>query len=449
MTHLSLRLRLIAGFILLTLTCWGIAGLLSWYQTRHNVNELFDTQQMLFAKRLATMNPAEIKPESPSLPKTKNLVRNHHGQQEDDALAFAIFTRRGEMVLNDGENGKDFIFNYSRNGFTDGRLRDDDDKWRLVWLSTADDRYVVVVGQEWEYRKDLVLDIVKTNLMPWLFALPIMLLLLFWLITRELSPLQRITTQLRQRTPEEGTPLDIHNVPQEVLPLVNELNHLFARVNDMLVRERRFTSDAAHELRSPLAALKVQTEVAQLAHDDEDVRRHALTNLDKGIDRATRLVDQLLTLSRLDSESLLNGQQTIQLQALMRQVVIDHYHQAKTAGIELTLDLPDNPVNRQGHPLLLTLLIRNLLDNAIRYSHAGSIIRLQLTPHGFQVTDEGPGISDEALTRIGERFFRPPGQEKSGSGLGISIVNNIAKLHGMRVNFANRPEGGLQVSINW
>ncbi|MFC3393807.1 quorum sensing histidine kinase QseC [Brenneria rubrifaciens] len=446
MTHLSLRLRLIAGFILLTLICWGIAGLLSWYQTRHNVNELFDTQQMLFAKRLATMNPGEIKAGSPSLPKTKNLER---GQQEDDALAFAIFTRDGEMVLNDGENGKDFIFNNSRNGFSDGRLRDDDDQWRLVWLSTADDRYVVVVGQEWEYRQEMVLDIVKTNLMPWLFALPVMLLLMFWLITRELSPLQRITSQLRQRPPEADTPLDIQHVPKEVRPLVNELNHLFTRISDMLVRERRFTSDAAHELRSPLAALKVQTEVVQLAHDDEAVRLHALTNLDKGIDRATRLVDQLLTLSRLDSESLQNGRQTIQLQELMRQVVIDHYHQAKTAGIELMLDLPNDPVSRQGHPLLLTLLIRNLLDNAIRYSHAGGTIRLQLTSQGFQVIDEGPGISDDALTRIGERFFRPPGQKKSGSGLGISIVNNIAKLHGMRVTFANRSEGGLKVRVNW
>nr|WP_113867091.1 quorum sensing histidine kinase QseC [Brenneria salicis]NMN93327.1 two-component system sensor histidine kinase QseC [Brenneria salicis ATCC 15712 = DSM 30166]RBP61628.1 two-component system sensor histidine kinase QseC [Brenneria salicis ATCC 15712 = DSM 30166]RLM30421.1 two-component system sensor histidine kinase QseC [Brenneria salicis ATCC 15712 = DSM 30166] len=448
MMHLSLRLRLIAGFMLLTLICWGIAGLLSWYQTRHNINELFDTQQMLFAKRLATINPADTDAGSPSLPKTKKLAGDHRGQQEDDALAFAIFTRTGQMVLNDGENGKDFIFDNTRNGFTDGRLRDDNDRWRMVWLKTGDNRYVVVVGQEWEYRQDMVWDIVKTNLTPWLAALPIMLALLFWLITRELSSLKQITAQLLQRPPDEATPLETNNIPQEVRPLVNALNHLFARVNDMLVRERRFTSDAAHELRSPLAALKVQTEVAQLAHDDETVRRHALTNLDKGIDRATRLVDQLLTLSRLDSESLLNGQQTVQLQELMRQVVIDHYQQAKAAGIELTLDLSDVPVSRHGHPLLLTLLIRNLLDNAIRYSHAGGAIHLQLTPHGFQVTDEGPGIGDDALARIGERFFRPPGQEKSGSGLGISIVNNIAKLHGMRVTFVNRPEGGLKVAVN-
>ncbi|AIA69028.1 quorum sensing histidine kinase QseC [Pectobacterium atrosepticum] len=449
MNRLSLRLRLIAGFALLTLMCWSVASLLSWYQTRHNINELFDTQQMLFAKRLATMNPDELRIQSTSLPKTKSLVHKNRGKQDDDALAFAIFTRDGKMVLNDGDNGKDFIFDSTRNGFTDGKLRDDNDAWRIVWLTTEDNRYVIAVGQEWEYRQDMTLDIVKTNLMPWLFALPIMLALLFWLVTRELSPLKRIAAELQLRSPDESTPLATQRIPQEVLPLVNALNLLFSRIHDMLTRERRFTSDAAHELRSPLAALKVQTEVAQLAHDDEAMRRHALMNLDKGIDRATRLVDQLLTLSRLDAESHPEGMRPVQFNELLQQAVIAHYRTAQTAGIELTLDLPDTPIIRQGHPLLLTLLVRNLLDNAIRYSHEGGTVSLTLTERGFQVADNGPGISDEALARIGERFYRPPGQEKSGSGLGISIVNNIAMLHQMRVTFTNQPQGGLIVSVNW
>ncbi|WP_431891941.1 quorum sensing histidine kinase QseC [Pectobacterium colocasium] len=449
MNRLSLRLRLITGFTLLTLICWGVASLLSWYQTRHNINELFDTQQMLFAKRLATMNPDELRIQPVSLPKTKSLVHKNRGKQDDDALAFAIFTRDGEMVLNDGDNGKDFIFDYTRNGFIDGQLRDDNDAWRIVWLTTADNRYVIAVGQEWEYRQDMTLDIVKTNLMPWLFALPIMLALLFWLVTRELSPLKRIAAELQQRSPDDSTPLATQNIPQEVRPLINALNHLFSRISDMLVRERRFTSDAAHELRSPLAALKVQTEVAQLAHDDETMRHHALINLDKGIDRATRLVDQLLTLSRLDAESSPEGMQPVQLNELLQQAAIAHYHAAQSAGIELTLDLPDTLVIRQGHPLLLTLLVRNLVDNAIRYSNAGGTVSLTLTENSVKVADNGPGISNEALARIGERFYRPPGQEKSGSGLGISIVNNIAKLHQMRVTFTNQPEGGLIVSVNW
>ena len=447
MSQLSLRLRLMLGFLLLILICWGSAGVGSWWQTRHKINELFDTQQMLFAKRLAAINPKQLSQESLTLPKTKKLMRHHRGEQEDDALAFAVFTQDGRMVMNDGDNGKDFLFRYQRDGFTDGKLKGDDDLWRMVWLTTPD-HFVVVVGQEWEYRDEMTRDIVQTNLWPWLIALPVMLILLLWLVTRELAPLQRIASQLRSRSADDRTPLTESRLPQEVRPLVDELNSLFARIARMLARERRFTSDAAHELRSPLAALKVQTEVAQLAHDDREMRHHALSNLDAGIDRAARLVDQLLTLSRLESEQDLE-KQPVDLHQLLQQAVVEHYAKAQAAGIELSLEAPEVPVIKKGQPLLLALMVRNLLDNAIRYSQTGGHVQLKLTPQGLEVWDDGPGIAGEALERIGERFYRPPGQEKSGSGLGLSIVSNIAHLHGIRIGFANRSEGGFSVKINW
>lgn len=443
----SLRLRLMLGFLLLSLLCWGVAAVGAWWQTRHNINELFDTQQMLFAKRLTTLNIESGDQKMLTLPKTKKILRHHRGDQDDDALAFAVFRRDGQMLLNDGDNGRKFIFDYQRDGFVDGRLRGDDDRWRMVWLQTPDDRYVVVVGQEWEYRDDMTRDLVQTNLMPWLVALPVMLILMLWLITRELAPLKQIAHQLRQRAPDDITPLTAQRVPQEVRPLLTELNQLFGRIGDMLLRERRFTSDAAHELRSPLAALKVQTEVAQLAHDDAAVRHHALTSLDAGIDRATRLVDQLLTLSRLDAGEDLE-KQTVQWQAIVQKAVVDHYAAAQAAGVELALEAPDTPVISQGQPLLLALLVRNLLDNAIRYSPAGSEVWLKLTPGALQVLDNGPGVSPEALARIGERFYRPPGQQQSGSGLGLSIVHHIARLHGMTITMENRAEGGFAVTVD-
>ncbi|MEJ5175281.1 quorum sensing histidine kinase QseC [Erwinia sp. MYb416] len=447
MMRQSLRLRLMLGFLLLSLLCWGVAAVGAWWQTRHNINALFDTQQMLFAKRLTTLNIESGDEKTITLPKTKKILRHHRGDQDDDALAFAVFRRDGQMLLNDGDNGRNFIFDYQRDGFVDGRLRGDDDRWRMVWLRTPDDRYVVVVGQEWEYRDDMTRDLVQTNLTPWLVALPVMLMLMLWLITRELAPLKQIADQLRQRAPDDITPLTAQRVPQEVRPLLTELNQLFGRIGDMLLRERRFTSDAAHELRSPLAALKVQTEVAQLAHDDAAVRHHALTSLDAGIDRATRLVDQLLTLSRLDAGEDLETQ-SVQWQAIVQKAVVDQYAAAQAAGVELALDAPDAPVICQGQPLLLALLVRNLLDNAIRYSAAGSEVWLKLTAGTLQVLDNGPGVSPEALARIGERFYRPPGQQQSGSGLGLSIVHHIARLHGMTVTLENRAEGGFAVTVN-
>lgn len=441
----SLRVRLMLGFLLLSLLCWGAAAVGSWWQTRHNINELFDTQQMLFAKRLLRLNPDQFSQQLP-LPKTKKMLRHHRGDQDDDALSFAVFTREGKMVLNDGDKGKDFIFDYQRDGFLDGRLKGDDDRWRMVWLHTLDNQYVVVVGQEWEYRDDMTRDLVKTNLMPWLAALPVMLLLMLWLVTRELAPLKQIALQLRQRAPDDNAPLTAPRVPQEVRPLLTELNQLFSRTGELLLRERRFTSDAAHELRSPLAALKVQTEVAQLAHDDAAVRHHALNSLDAGIDRATRLVDQLLTLSRLDAGDDLE-KQNVHWQGIVQQAVVDQYASAQAAGVELALDAPATLVLQHGNPLLLALLVRNLLDNAIRYSPPGSEVWLKLEPGCLQVLDSGPGVSPEALARIGERFYRPPGQQQSGSGLGLSIVHHIAHLHGMTVAMNNRAEGGFAVTI--
>lgn len=144
-----------------------------------------------------------------------------------------------------------------------------------------------MVGQESEYREDMAIDIIQAQLLPWLVALPVTILLIIWLVNRELSPLKRLAIRLRLRQPDDETPLDSASLPSEVQPLVDALNSLFARTGEMLVRERRFTSDAAHELRSPLAALKVQSEVAQLAGDDSEMREHALANLNEGVDRAT------------------------------------------------------------------------------------------------------------------------------------------------------------------
>lgn len=448
MNQLSLRARLTVGFLLLTAICWGIASVSAWLQTRHKINQLFDTQQLLFARHLASLTPAQLT-QSTAMPEAKKILPHHRGALEDDALAFAIYTRDGRRLVDDGDNGKKFLFEPRWRGFRDGKLRDDDDPWRIVWLNTPDGRYVVAVGQEWEYRDEMTTDVVQSVLLPWLFALPVMVVLLLWLLQRELTPLRQIARQLQQRSPDNADALNATRLPSEVRPIVDALNGLFARIHAMLQRERRFTSDAAHELRSPLAALKVQSEVVQLAHDDAGMRQHALTNLDASINRATRLVDQLLTLSRLDAQRALAESETVDIEALLRQAIVEQDTAAQQAGITLRLENQAGEAQAcQGHPLLLSLLLRNLLDNAIRYGRAGGTVTLILRRRQFEVYDDGPGVEQEALARIGERFYRPPGQEKSGSGLGLSIVQHIATLHGMRMQMANRPQGGFSVTFD-
>ncbi|WP_368747476.1 quorum sensing histidine kinase QseC [Enterobacter cancerogenus] len=443
---LSLKLRLTLLFLLLSLAAWFAASLVAWQQTTHKLDKLFDTQQMLFAKRLLTMDLDEVRAPERMRDMPKKVK---HGRLDDDALAFAIFSADGDMILNDGENGRDIPYHYRRDGFDDGRLKDDNDAWRFVWLTSPDGKYRVVVGQEAEYRQEMALDVVSSQLTPWLVALPVMLLLLIVMLSRELKPLKKLAQTLRSRSPDATDTLSTQGVPAEVRPLLDSLNHLFTRTQEMMSRERRFTSDAAHELRSPLAALKVQTDVAQLYLDDPQAQAKALAQMHAGIDRASRLVDQLLTLSRLDSLDNLDNIEPLALADLLQSAVMDIYHPAQQAGIDIRLNINAPQATRTGQQLLLSLLVRNLLDNAIRYSPRGSVVDVTLNARSFSVRDNGPGIASDALARVGERFYRPPGQDETGSGLGLSIVKRIAALHGMRVSLANGAEGGLDVTVSW
>lgn len=442
----SLRSRLISGFILLAIIAWGSASVAAWHETRHSLDKLFDTQQMLLAKRLSVLDPGEMRTPQ-TLPESKKLVRHHHGKLDDDALAFAIFSHDGKRLLDDGDNGAELLYDYRQDGFEDTHL--DGDEWRVVWLTTKDGERRIAVGQEEEYRDELALEIVMSQLTPWLLALPVMMLFLIWLVSRELSPLRHIARLLHQRKPDATTPLLVEGTPQEVRPMVDELNQLFTRIHAFMSRERRFTSDAAHELRSPLAALKVQTEVAQLSQDDPAALNHALINLREGIDRASRLVEQLLTLSRLDSLNGLEEPAPIPMADLLQSAIMEAWSGAQRAGIDLRLKTQAKNVTFCGHQLLLQLLVRNLLENAIRYCPSGSQVDVVLHARGFSVRDNGPGVSAEALARIGERFYRPPGQEKTGSGLGLSIVRRIAALHQMTVQFRQVTPTGFAAEVSW
>ena len=176
----SLRLRLTLLFLLLSLAAWLCASVVAWQQTRDKLDKLFDTQQMLFAKRLSVMKLDQLQSAAPQV--TKKKIK--HGHLDDDVLAFAIYSTDGKLLLHDGDNGRDIPYSWRRDGFDDGQLRDDDDKWRFLWLTALGGEYRIVVGQEWEHRQEMALEIIILPLTPWLVALPLMLLLLISLLTR-------------------------------------------------------------------------------------------------------------------------------------------------------------------------------------------------------------------------------------------------------------------------
>lgn len=444
----SLRFRLIIVISLTALLIWAVSTSVAWFQVRKEVNQVFDTQQILFAERLASSNLHLLLGDR--RPQKEGKPRYRKADYDDDALAFAVFTGQGDMVLHDGNNGEYFQFTPRPNAFSISRISGESDPWRIFWLPVAGGRLLIAVGQEVDYRDDLIEGMVFSQMWIWFASLPLLLSLIVIFINRELRKLRQVGAAVAARTPEDTTPLT-NDVPKEIAPLVNSLNQFFNRTSTMLLRERRFTSDAAHELRSPLAALKIQTEIAQIAGDDAELRDKALGNLTQGINRATQLIEQLLTLSRLDNLKELEGVEEIHWERLIPSLVGELYFHAEKRQIELQFEQKGQPTVAQGQPLLLAMMLRNLIENAIKYCQEGSIVRITLDKHAIVIEDNGGGVAESELAKLGQRFYRPAGQNEKGSGLGLSIVQRIAELHHYQIRLENGTaiEGkkGLKVRI--
>ena len=435
MKNRSLTLRLISVLSLTALLVWFGSTLVAWWQVRHDVNKVFDAQQVLFAERLANSDLSAILLES-STKLDKNSQSALKKSYDDDALAFAIFSQTGKLLFSDGRNGKRFIFN-NKMGFHNANIYDDDDKWRIFWRTAANGELFIAVGQELDYREDLIEEMIFGQMWIWFASLPILIIILGWLIHKELRPIKRLSQEVQSRKSGDVSLLNPSGLPVEMLPLVKNLNQFFDRTSAMLQRERRFTSDAAHELRSPLAALRIQTEVAQLANDDASLREQALTHLTQGIDRASQLIEQLLTLSRLDNLQALETLQPLDWEAIIQSLISERYFVAEKRQITLVFEKESEPKQKQGQSILVSLMLRNLLDNAIKYCPEETTVSVKIASSQIIIEDNGGGVEPEDLKKLGQRFYRPAGQNEKGSGLGLSIVMRIAELHGFKVRLEN------------
>ena len=442
LARLSLRLRLTLLFAVLTAAAWGVASVIAWQQTSKKLDKLFDTQQLLFARRLSAMHFDELRAPPASLGEKKKV---RHGHIDDDALAFAIFTRDGKMVLNDGENGEDIQWHSQREGFSDGYLRGDDDEWRFLWLTTADGRHRIAVGQEWDYRREMAMDIVTSQLTPWMVALPLMFVLLIVLLSRELAPLKHLARTLRLRAPDSAESLSVEKIPPEVRPLVEALNQLFQRTHDVMLRERRFTSDAAHELRSPLTAIKTHLQVARMT--EGAAAEQALAHAEEGADRLHRTLDQLLLLARVEGSLSFDDGVQCSAEDAARVAMHDAGHgDVRMFELKLADGLSEAPLEVPS--VLAIAALRNLLDNALRHTAAGTRVELAVeTAQGcarFHVRDHGPGIAETDLPHLTRRFWRHG--KSGGSGLGLAIVQAIVQRCQCRLDFDSRADG-LRVTL--
>jgi two-component system sensor histidine kinase QseC len=321
--------------------------------------------------------------------------------------------------------------------------------WRVFGAWDGRREYLVQVAERQDSRDEVAGALARSLALSMLGVLPLLAAALWLAVTHGLQPLDRLRPHLASRQAGNLAPLATAGVPAEVLPLVEELNRLFSRIAQVLERERRFTADAAHELRTPLAALRSQAQLALAAHG-ETVRDEALAGILEGTDRATRLVEQLLNLARVESGEVSAPAQTLGLRELVRAEIADVAPRALAKAIELDFD-DGAALNITGHAGLLAVLARNLLDNAVRYTPQGGRVRVAVDMADARarltVGNSGPELAPGDVARLGERFFRVIGNSANGSGLGLSIVMRIAELHGGTVGILAGDGGGLRVEV--
>lgn len=449
MKNLSLRLRL--SFILLSLFIITslIATSISMYKTKESLTELFDTQLYYFAQRVSTSNiDILLDSSSSNFIKDESKIIEKYMSVDDDALTFSIFSIKGDILYTDGEDSKYFSFNHSISNSKEGILFEENKKFRIIWMLSSDKKFVVVVAQEKEFINDLILEILEDLIYPWLFILPFLIISLLVLITKELEPLNKLSKTLSLKDANDNLTLD-ENTTKELKPVVKSLNSLFFKIKTMIDKERRFISNAAHELKTPLAALKIQAEVAKLSIDDKESLLKSLDNIEIGVNRATRLIEQLLALSRIESINEFDNLSLINWTEIINSNLKELEFKAKEKNISINFLHKNEIKSIKGEPIILSLLVRNLLDNAIKYNENNTNIKIELEKNHLIIQDNGKGINPLILKNIGERFVRPAGEKQIGSGLGFSIVQQIGKLHNLRLNFENIIPNGFKITIYW
>ncbi|MEO8024277.1 ATP-binding protein [Polaromonas sp.] len=339
-------------------------------------------------------------------------------------------------------------------GFSD--VEANGNHYRVYTLQTA--LQTVQIAQDLGARTARARALAIEAVWPFGLLTPLLMLVVWWVITRSLAPVERARREVAGRAADDFSPLSEAGLPDEIRPLVDELNLLFARVREAFAAQQNFVADAAHELRSPLTALKLQAQALRRSDADPAARQAGITRLNQGIDRAIHLVEQLLLLAREEAGGTQAGagDENIDLHEVVALAVADVLPQAAQRQIDLGLAEPATQkqiLRVQGQHEALRILLRNLLDNAVKYTPAGGRVdvslHLQKERTVLVVEDSGPGIAPDELPRVFDRFFRAGNATaETGSGLGLAIVKVIADRHSATLKL-DRSErlGGLRVAV--
>jgi len=474
----SIRTRTLVLVLGLLATSMAAISWKSHSDAQHEIEELFDAQLAQTARVLEGMVDRDMTPSArESLQQTLNQASSAReakrpGHPYESKLAFQVLDDSARIVLQSASAPADLFARLVSTLAADRPLQVappvaapklaasrlvgyhnvpiDAHRWRVFVLQDVRDASWIVVGEREDVRGELVGKIAWRTLLPDVVGLPLLAVLMWIAIGWSLRPLKRMAALIKARNPDNLAPLVIGRLPQELEPMVAALNRLLQQLNALLEREKRFLADAAHELRTPLAVLRIHAQNALDAPDPAD-RTESLHQLVRGVDRSTRLVAQLLTLARLEPGTIDLGVETIDLHVFIRNELAEIIPLALERGQELAF-----VADETGNYLIdadrtsFAVLLQNLVGNAIQYTPEHGCVRvtLQAAPESLtlHVQDSGPGVPDAMKARLFERFLR--GDTGTGAGLGLSIVQRVVELHGGTITLGDAQFGGLDVRVD-
>lgn len=426
----TIRTQLLLGLLCATLVCTAGAGAALYHALLEETNELADLQLRQLVVALPGKFGALPEGVSPQDPEEEYVL------QAWDVRGGVRYASRPSAL----------VPRYDANGFAMAMYAGE--KWRI--FGTMRHRGYVQVAQPMAARDRLAASMALRAGAPLLVFAVVLVILTLVVVARALRPLRRLTQAVAGRSPHQLQPLPVAGMPPDLQPMILAMNGLLGKFDDALTAQKTFVADAAHELRSPLAALKLQLQLAERAIDGE-ARTIALARLHERLDRATHLVQQLLSLARHEGGHTEAQRQSVDLGALLESVVRDNLLLAESRDIDLGIDAPASVVI-DANADSLRVLLNNLVDNALRYTQRGGRVDLQACHvEGralLTVTDNGPGVAAAHRERLFDRFFRPEGNAAWGSGLGLAIARNIAQHHGAAIDLADGKGGrGLRVTV--
>jgi len=439
----SVRARILIPVLLLILAGDALISWLVLRDSHHEIEEVYDAQLAQSARLLQGVlrqrDPGEADWER--LYQAFDQAMSRVGEDGvahpyETRLTFQVWNREGELLVRSAEAP---VLAAPPATLGSHDLMDIGNDWCAFLLADPQQGLLIWVGERDDIRQDLIQRIVRHTLWPTLIGVPLLALLIWLVIGWGFTPLRAMAQSIRGRTAETLQPLHLKPLPSDLEPMQTALNRLLVQVDELLERERRFIADAAHELRTPLAILRIHAQNAQTAVTEEQ-RGEALEFLVNGVDRATRIGSQLLPMARIEPQLNNPVCGRVHLTELVREELAELTPLAMEKGVELVLE-GNEDCWVETEPVALAIAFQNLVTNALNFSPVGSEVKVVIGAHCLSVKDQGPGIQEAHIERLFERFYSRG--NANGAGLGLAIVQMIVGKIGCRLALHNRKQGGL------